>query len=72
MRLYRGLRLQMTITFSTNGLSIFMTRSEVEAILMRQKDKAYLSSICLDLKPPYDAEVAKNPYQVGHPTPQEI
>lgn len=40
--------------------SVFMTKSEVEVMLMREKEKAYVSSIGLDLKPPYVVEVCQN------------
>lgn len=43
---------------------IVMTRLEVKAMLRRKKEKAFTSSICLDLKPPYVAEVAAKPYPV--------
>lgn len=42
-------------------LTIFMTRLEVEAIL-RQKEKASTSSVCVDFKPPFSIEVAIKPY----------
>lgn len=34
-----------------------MTRSDVEAILMKEKEKASISSICLNIKPPYAIKV---------------
>lgn len=39
----------------------FMTRSEIEAILRREKEKASVSSICLDVKPSYAVEFASKP-----------
>lgn len=34
--------------------------------MRREKEKAYVSSICLDLKPPYVVEVAAKPYLLGY------
>lgn len=36
----------------------------------KEKEKASLSSIWLDSKPPYADKVAVKPYQVGYVTPQ--
>lgn len=47
-----------------------MTRFEVEAMLWREKEKAFISSICLDLKPPYAVEIVAKSYPVGYVTPQ--
>lgn len=33
--------------------TVFMTHSELEVMLRREKEKAYVSSVYLDLKPPY-------------------
>lgn len=44
---------------------VLMTRFEVEAMLGRENEKAFVSSVFLDLKPPYVAEIAKKPYLVG-------
>lgn len=38
-------------------------------MLRREKEKAYVSSTCLDLKPPYAVEVAIDPYSVRYVTP---
>lgn len=48
----------------------FMANSKVKVMLRREKEKASLSSICLDQKPPFAGEVATNPYQVGYLSPQ--
>lgn len=50
--------------------TVFMTRLEVETMLGREKEKASVSSTCLNLKPPYVAEVVMEPYSVGYVTPQ--
>lgn len=52
----------------TEEPTIFMTRSDVEAMLRREKEMASVSSICLDLEPPYS--VVTNPYPVGFVTSQ--
>lgn len=39
-----------------------MPRSEMEAMLGKEKEKASVSLIYLDLKPSYDAEIAAKPY----------
>lgn len=43
-----------------------MTRSEVEAMLRKQKEKASPSSVYLDLKPLYLVEVATKPVPLGY------
>lgn len=43
-----------------------MTRSEVEAMLRKQKEKASASSVYLDLKPLHLVEVATNPVPLGY------
>lgn len=48
----------------------FMTRFNAEAMLKNEKEKASVSSIYLDLKTPYVAEVAAKPYPVGYITSQ--
>lgn len=40
----------------------YLRRSKVEAMLSREKKKASVSSICIDLKPLYAVEVASKPY----------
>lgn len=45
--------------------TVFMTRSKVEDMLNRKKEKAYVSSICLDLKPLYAVNVSSQAYLVG-------
>lgn len=45
--------------------TVLMTRSEVEAILRKEKEKDHVSLICLGLNPPYAVEVATKPYPVG-------
>lgn len=42
-----------------------MTRTEEEVMLKREKEKAYVTKICLDLKPPYPAELAAKPYPIA-------
>lgn len=44
---------------------VFMTRSEVEAMLRREKEKAPVSSIRLNLNSPFAAEVVVKMYPVG-------
>lgn len=39
-----------------------MTRSEIETTLRREKEKASVYHICLDLKPLYAAEAVVKPY----------
>lgn len=39
-----------------------MTRSEIKFILRKKKKNASVSSISLNLKPPYDIEVVAKPY----------
>lgn len=48
-----------------NRLLFSMTRSEVEAMLRSEKEKASVLSTYLGLKPLYAAEVVANPYPVG-------
>lgn len=40
--------------------TVFMTCLDIQAMLRRKKEKASISLVCLDLKPPYLAEVARN------------
>lgn len=47
-----------------------MTKSKVEAILQKEREKALAYMICRDLKPLYLAEVATKSYPVGYVTPQ--
>lgn len=49
--------------------TIFMNHLEVEAILRSEKEKASVSSICLNLKVPYSADVAAMPYLTGYVVP---
>lgn len=42
-----------------------MSRTEVEEF-RKDKEKAFVSSICLDLKPPYAAQVEVKPYPMGY------
>lgn len=46
-------------------VTIFMARSKIDATLKRQKEKASVSSIYLDLEPLYAAKVGLEPYLVG-------
>lgn len=55
---------------STEEPTVFMTRSEVEVILRREKKKGPISLIFLVLKRPYAVKVAAKPYSVGYVTPQ--
>lgn len=57
-------------TSMTEEPIVFMAKSEVKAMLRREKEKAFVSSICLDLKPPLATEVATNLYQLGYISPQ--
>lgn len=50
------------------GLNIFVTYSEVEAMLRRENE--YASSVYLDLKPPYLTEMDAKPYPTGYAVPQ--
>lgn len=47
-----------------------MTRSKVEFILTKKKEKASISLVSLDLKPPYSTEVAARPYPSEYKTPK--
>lgn len=47
--------------YSRRGGSIY-TRSEVEAKLKKEKEKALVSMISLDMKPPYSMEVVGKHY----------
>lgn len=58
---------------------VFMTRSDVEATLRKEKEKATASLISLDMKPPYPSEIVAIPYsikcvalQFRSSTPKEI
>lgn len=44
--------------------TVFMSFSEVDAML-RREEKTYVSSVCLDLKSPYSAQIAAKPYLRG-------
>lgn len=48
----------------------FMTRSEVKAILRKEKEKAFESCAYLDLEPPYSVEVASKLYRRGSVVPE--
>lgn len=48
--------------------TLLMPKSKVEVMLSRQKEEAYVSSICLDLQPSYASEVVAEPYPVGYVT----
>lgn len=50
--------------------TLFMTRAKVEPMPRREKERASISSIYLDLKPLYDVEVTMKPYRVGYITSQ--
>lgn len=50
---------------ATEELVAFMTRSEVEAMLKNENDKASLYMIFLDLKQSYYAKVAAKSYPLG-------
>lgn len=41
--------------------TIFMIILEIETVLRREKEKASISLICMDLKPPYSVEVVSRP-----------
>lgn len=47
-----------------------MTRFEVMAIPKKEKEKASTTSVCLDLKPSYLANVASEPYLVAYIMPK--
>lgn len=47
----------------------FITHFEVEAMLRKEKKKAYVASVCLDLKPPYSAKVVVKHYPMGYTVP---
>lgn len=49
---------------------VFMTRSNVDALLRREEEKALISSTRLHLKPLYAVGVAIKLYLVGYITPQ--
>lgn len=55
---------------ATEEPTIFMTRSEVETMLTREKEKPLVCSILINLKPPYAAEIAAKPYSMGYTAPQ--
>lgn len=48
---------------------IFIICSVVE-VMLRIEGKAYVSSVCFDLKLSYSVEVAAKPYSVGYTVPQ--
>lgn len=50
--------------------TVFMTRSKVDAMLRREKEKRSISTFCMYLKPPYATEVATKPYLVAYVTQQ--
>lgn len=50
---------------ATKKLTIFVIRSKVKEMLKGEKEKAYVSSIFVDLKPLYAIEVATKPFLVG-------
>lgn len=43
-----------------------MTRAEVEAMLQREKEKASLTAVCLNIRPPYPAKIVTKPYPLGY------
>lgn len=45
---------------------VFMTKSEVEAMLTKEKEKEWKCVICQDLKLSYPIEVATKQYPVGY------
>lgn len=47
---------------------IFMTRSETEVMLKKEKEKTLASFTCLDLKLSHSAKVATKPYLAGYVT----
>lgn len=47
-----------------------MTRFKVEAMLRNKKEKAYVSSVYLDMKPPWSVEVGGKPYSAGNIMPK--
>lgn len=47
-----------------------MIRSEVEAMLDKEKEKAFAFMIDLDLKPPYPTEIVMKAYTIGYVAPQ--
>lgn len=49
---------------------MFMTRTEVKAMLRRAKEKASMTTACLDLKPSYTTEIAATTYPSGYPIPK--
>lgn len=49
---------------------VFITRFEVEAMLRREKEQASISSIRLDLKPPYDTKISAKLYRMEYITRQ--
>lgn len=44
---------------TSEELMVFMTKFEIESVLKKEKEKASVSSICLDLKHQYALDVAK-------------
>lgn len=46
--------------------TVFMTRSKVDAMLRRDKEKRPVSTICMYLKSPYVAKVATKLYSVTY------
>lgn len=55
---------------ATEETMVFMTKFKVEAILRKEKEKALVSAICLDLKPSCFAEITTKLYPVRDVTPQ--
>lgn len=49
--------------------TIFDTRAEVEALVLREKEKTSSTTACLNLRPPYLALIATTPYPVGYIVP---
>lgn len=45
--------------------TVFKTRAEVESMLKKEKEKASVTSACIDLNPPYPVEIAAKPYPSG-------
>lgn len=48
----------------------FMTRLKVEALLKKEKEKAYVSMISLDLNPLYSVKIVMKSYLVRYMAPQ--
>lgn len=50
--------------------TIFRTRSEVEAMLEKEKENAFILFVYLDLKRPYLVELAAKPYSMVYVVPK--